>query len=98
MTLARVDQEHLAGVDRPFVRPIVEMQAPHRNDQRDRDGIAVLGHLLARLQSKSDHTHRAAVRDLLETKGAMRSTCARCSHSCWISCVRAQGLNIDVWR
>src|SRR3989442_1297392 len=51
MTLAGVDQEHLAGADCALMRSVIEMKAAHGDDQRDRDRVAVLRHSLARLQA-----------------------------------------------
>src|SRR5205823_7400756 len=43
------------------------------DDERDRNRIAVLGHVLARIEPQADHAHRPAVRDLLEADRAPRS-------------------------
>src|SRR5882762_11264265 len=71
VALAGVDQEHLARVDRALVQSIVEVKAANGDDQRDWDRVAVLRHLLPRLEPEPDHAHRPAVCDLLETERPM---------------------------
>src|SRR2546430_11985781 len=48
------------------------MQAAARDDQSDRNRIAMLGHGLARLEAQTDNSHRAAVGDLLKPERAGR--------------------------
>jgi 2-phosphosulfolactate phosphatase len=66
--LTRVDEEHLASTDCPFSVPVVKAQTSSGHDQRDRDRVAVLGHVLARLETKADHAHRSAICDLLKAE------------------------------
>jgi 2-phosphosulfolactate phosphatase len=70
VTLTRIDQQHLADADLSGDDPVVEPQTAAGDDQRHRDGVAMLGHVLARLEAQTDDTHRTAVRDLLEAEGA----------------------------
>lgn len=71
MPLARIDQQHLAGADLSSLRPVVEVQASLRDDERDRDRVPMLGHSLSRLEPQAHDPHRPAVGDLLKTKGTM---------------------------
>lgn len=71
MPLSGIDEQHLSSADLALLQSVVEMKAALGHDQRDRDRVSVLGHVLPRFQSQSDHAHRSAVRDLLETKSAM---------------------------
>ncbi len=70
VSLARVDEQHLARANLGPFLSVVEMQRTDGHDQRHRDGVAVLGHVLACLEAQPDHAHRAAVTDLLEADGA----------------------------
>jgi 2-phosphosulfolactate phosphatase len=63
---AGVDQKHLARSNVTRLRAVIEMQAPVCDDERDWDGVAVLGHGLARFETQAHHAHRPAIRDLLE--------------------------------
>jgi 2-phosphosulfolactate phosphatase len=65
---ARVDQQHLARSNFTRLCAVIELQAPVCDDQRDWNGVAVLGDGLARLETQADHAHRPAVRDLLEAE------------------------------
>src|SRR5256885_8926324 len=56
------------------------MQAAARDDQSDRNRIAMLGHGLARLEAQTDNSHRAAVGDLLKPEWAGRLTDLRPRH------------------
>ena len=78
MPLAGIDEEHLARSDLALIGSIIEMQVAHGDDQRHRYRIAMVRNVLSRLQSKADHAHRAAIGDLLESKGALRSFRALC--------------------
>jgi len=71
MPLSGVDEQHLSSADLAMLQPVVKMKAAFGHDQRDGDGVSVLGHVLPRFQSQADHAHRSAVSDLLETKSAM---------------------------
>jgi len=66
--LARVDQQHLAGPNLACLHSVIELQPTARHDQRDGNGVAVLGDGLAWLEAQSDHAHGAAVRNLLEAE------------------------------
>jgi hypothetical protein len=68
--LPGVDQKHLACSDLARLRAVVEMEATARDDERDGNRIAVLGDSLAGLEAQTDHAHRTAVRDLLESESA----------------------------
>ena len=57
MAFPGIDQEHLACCDLTTGCPVVEMQVTHRDDQRNRDGVAVLGNLLPGLQAQANHAH-----------------------------------------
>jgi len=57
MAFPGIDQEHLACSDVTMVSPVVEMQAAHSNDQRNRDGVAVIGNLLPGLQAQANDAH-----------------------------------------
>jgi len=56
------------------------MQAAARDDQSDRNRIAMLGHGLAGLEAQTDNSHRAAVGDLLKPEWAGRLTDRGPSH------------------
>jgi hypothetical protein len=71
MPLAGIDEEHLSHTDFASLQPIVEMKAALGHDQRDGNRVSVLGHVLPRFQSQSDHAHRSTVGDLLETKSSV---------------------------
>jgi hypothetical protein len=77
MSLARVDQHHLARANVAFLGAVVEMKSALGDDQSDRDRVAVLWHLLTWLQPEPDNAHRPAVGDLLETKRPMGPARAR---------------------
>jgi len=84
--LARVDEEHLSRADLAVAAPVIEVEVPHGDDQRNWDRVAVLRHMLSRFQPQPDHTHRSAVGDLLETEGTPRSFRALRCHRRRISC------------
>src|SRR5438034_11125515 len=56
------------------------MQAAARDDQSDRNRVAMLGHGLAGLEAQTDNSHRAAVGDLLKPERAGRLTDRGPSH------------------
>src|SRR2546422_10768446 len=56
------------------------MQAAARDDQRDGNRVAVLGHRLAGLEAQTDNSHRAAVSDLLKPERARRLSHLRPRH------------------
>jgi len=70
VALPWIDEHHLARSDLARLRPVVEMQASHGDDERQRDSVTVLGHLLPGLKAKADDPHRPAIGDLLEPEGA----------------------------
>jgi len=80
VALARIDEEHLARLNLTLLGAVVELEAADGDDERHRDGVAVLGYLLTRLQAQADHTHRPAVRDLFKTECAMRALWALSRH------------------
>lgn len=92
MPLARVDEQHLAYADLALSRTVVELEAPARDDQSHRDGVAMLGHGLARLEAQTDDAHRAAVCDLLESERAwaFARVCPR--HGIQLNIVHATGI------
>ena len=73
MPLTWVDEEHLARANLSVARSVEKMKAAHGDDQRNRDRVAVLGHVLARLQTQPHNSHRSAIGDLLETDGATQT-------------------------
>ena len=73
MAFPGIDQEHLSCCDLTTGCPIVEMQEAHRDDQRNRDGVAVLGNLLPGLEAQANDAHGSTVGDLLEADGTARS-------------------------
>jgi hypothetical protein len=77
MPLPRVDEHHLSRADVASIQPVVEVKAALGHDQRDGDRVSMLGHVLPRFQSESDHAHRSTVGDLLETKGSVNLAWAR---------------------
>lgn len=91
MPFARVDQQHLTRADlaRPYA--IVEVESPSGDDQRDGNGVAVLWHCLAGVEAQADHPHRAAVRDLLESKRA-RDVAPLKGHGRQLNIVHATGI------
>lgn len=74
MALARIDEQHLAHSNLALGRSVVKLEPTLRDDQGDRNGIAMLWNFLTRLQPQSDDAQRSAIGDLLETKGVMRPT------------------------
>ena len=68
--LAGIDQQHLSRAHHAAVLAIVELEPAAGDDQGDRDRVAVLRHVLARLEPQADDTHRAAVGNLLEPERA----------------------------
>lgn len=73
VTLARIDEHHLAGSHFAVVGPVVELQVSDGDDQGHRYRVAMLGNILSRLQPEADDPHRSAVGNLLEAKGTPRS-------------------------
>lgn len=69
MPFAGIDEQHLPNFNLGPPLAIMEVQDTEGDDQRDRDGVAMLGDLLAGLEAKADHPHRTAVSDLLEAEG-----------------------------
>jgi hypothetical protein len=74
--LAGVDQKHLAWPDRTGLFSVIELEAAVGHDQRNRNGVAVLGHCLACVEAQANHAHRSAIRDLLEAESARRLSAA----------------------
>lgn len=74
MALPWIDQQHLARADVARLGAIIEVEASTRDDERDGDRVAVLGHGLPRLEAKAYDPHRSAVGELLEPEGARRVT------------------------
>jgi hypothetical protein len=52
------------------------LEAAVGHDQRNRNGVAVLGHSLACVEAQANHAHRSAIRDLLEAESARRLSAA----------------------
>ena len=71
IALSRRKHGFKSRVDRAFMRSVIEVKTAHGDDQRDRYRVAVLWHLLARLEPEPDHAHRPAVRDLFESERPM---------------------------
>src|SRR2546422_9264510 len=65
------------------------MQAAARDDQRDGNRVAVLGHRLAGLEAQTDNSHRAAVGDLLKPERARRLSHLRPRH---VNIIHATGI------
>ncbi len=65
------------------------MQAAARDDQNDRNRVAMLGHGLAGLEAQTDNSHRAAVGDLLKPERAGRLTDRGSSH---VNIIHATGI------
>ena len=89
MALAGVDQQHLADADLPGMHAVVEEQPPIRDDQRDRNCVAVLGHPLAGLEAQADDAHRPAVGDLFEAEGTRLLADVRSRH---VNIIHATGI------
>ena len=70
MSLAGIDQQHLARPNHARGDPVIEQQAARGHDHGDRYRVAMLGDDLAGQEPQPDHAHRAAVGDLLEPKRA----------------------------
>jgi 2-phosphosulfolactate phosphatase len=68
MALAGIDQEHLARGHLAGGVAVVESQTTAGHDERHRDRVAVLGHVLPGLETQADHAHRPTVGDLLEAE------------------------------
>ncbi len=73
MSLAGVDEEHLAGADLARRSAVIEVKPAFGDDERDRDGVAMLGNVLSRFEPQADDAHRSAVSDLLEAEWSTRS-------------------------
>ena len=91
--LPGVDQEHLACSDLARLRAIVEMETTARDDERDRNRVAVLRDCLAWLEAQTDHAHRTAVRDLLESESARGVAGVWSGHGRQLNIVRATGID-----
>jgi len=84
------DQQHLAGADLAGADAVVDMEAARGDDQRHRNRVAVLRHVLARGQAQADNARRPGVRDLPEAEGAWLVACVGSRH---VKIIRATGID-----
>jgi hypothetical protein len=70
VALSGIDEQHLADANLAAMRSIIEAETAAGDDEGDRNRVAMLRHLLARIETQSHHAHRPAISDLLEAERA----------------------------